>query len=122
MYILEHLFQLAENYSCTGIVIKDVLSVGALSVLGELLFNKRFESKLTFEMNIDFSNFTEESFHVSLRKSSKIQVNWGKKLLKQFLLIKIILRFLDLKNFKNSIIKFLVVKPDQMKLGNSSIK
>lgn len=77
--ILEHLYQLAKTYECKSIVIKDNFLQGNLSSLGEILFNQRFESRLTFEMNISFSDFTQEKLHASLRKSYKSLISWGKR-------------------------------------------
>lgn len=80
--ILCKLTEFATNYDCSAIVIKDSTLNSSLSILGEMLFNQRFESRLTFTMDISFANFSEKSFHASLRKRYKSFINWGKKELK----------------------------------------
>jgi hypothetical protein len=77
--LLKHLTLVAKEHACASMMIKDTLEHGALSTLGELLFNSRFESRLTFQMERRFSSFTEENFHASLRKSYKSLISWGKK-------------------------------------------
>ena len=77
--LLEHLTNLANQNLCERILIKDTLDLPCLSPLGEILFNQRFESRLTFEMNIPF---LEENFSISLRKSYKSLINWGRRELK----------------------------------------
>lgn len=81
--LLEHLTNLANLNVCEKIIIKDSLDQPCLSPLGEILFNQRFESRLTFEMDIPFSNFSEKIFHASLRKSYKSLISWGQKELKR---------------------------------------
>ena len=76
---LDYLMNKAQAYTCSSIIIKDASLKASLSILGEILFNRCFESRLTFEMNIPFSNFSETDFHASLRKSYKSLLSWGKK-------------------------------------------
>lgn len=77
--ILEYLYEQAKTYQCHEIVIKDSLSQGGLSPWGEILFNQQFQSKLTFEMDIGFPDFSQEKFHATLRKSYKSLISWGKR-------------------------------------------
>lgn len=77
--LLDHLTNLANQNVCERIIIKDTLDQPCLSPLGENLFNQRFESKLSFEMNIPFHR---ESLSVSLRKSYKSLINWGRREMK----------------------------------------
>ena len=76
--ILEYLNLLSSSHNCS-LFIKDFLENGALSVLGEQLFNSKFYSRLTFEMIIDYLNFNQDKFYANLRKSYKSLINWGKK-------------------------------------------
>lgn len=80
--IVERLHFQANAYGCNTIVIKDNLPNGNQSILGEILFNQRFKSRLTFEMSIDFADFHQDKFHASLRKSYKSLISWGKRELK----------------------------------------
>lgn len=76
--ILEHLKSLSDNHKCS-LTIKDFLANGSLSILGAQLFNSRFHSKLTFEMQIDYVNFNADEFYVNVRRRYKPFINWGKK-------------------------------------------
>jgi hypothetical protein len=76
--ILKHLQQLVQTHHCSTIVIKDHLNT-SLSPLGEALFNLKFQSRLTFEMCIDYASFDREKFYSTLRKSYKSLINWGKR-------------------------------------------
>lgn len=78
-YILEILEKIAANNSCKIIMIKDQLNEGNLSILGECLFNQRFQSRLTFEMIVDYLSFSESILHKNIRKSYKSLINWGRK-------------------------------------------
>lgn len=80
--ILDKLCTLAQENHCQKIVFKDSLYMDKLSPVGELLFNNRFQSLLTFDMQIDYANFDVNSYYASLRKSYKSLVNWGRKELK----------------------------------------
>jgi hypothetical protein len=77
--ILAHIERIAKPNHCTSISIKDVLYNDALSTLGQELFNNRFQSRLTFEMCIDYKNFIPETFQSNIRGSYRSLVNWGKK-------------------------------------------
>lgn len=76
--ILDHLDGLAAQYNCTSIIIKDRLNEGSLSTLGEQLFNRKFQSRLTFEMDVCYQKFCSTDFYKNLRKSYKSLINWGK--------------------------------------------
>lgn len=78
-FIVDHLIKLSQDHGAADIVIKDRLRSETLSPLGEVLFNKRFDSKLSFEMEIPFPDFREQDFHASMRKSYKSLISWGKK-------------------------------------------
>jgi len=77
--ILSHLQALAKEGGGKEIIIKDILNNGQLSCLGEILFNNRYKSSLTFEMLVNYSDFTENNYYRVLRKSYKSLVNWGRK-------------------------------------------
>ena len=72
----------AIKNDCSLIEIKDTLSLGKLSPLGEVLFNEKFQSNLTFEMVINYQEFSENIYYASIRKSYKSLINWGRKNLK----------------------------------------
>ncbi|MBP6104561.1 MAG: GNAT family N-acetyltransferase, partial [Gammaproteobacteria bacterium] len=76
--LLNYIESLAKQYKCEAIIIKDSLESGTLTTLGEKLFNDKYKSKLTFEMDIFYKDFSAEYFHKSLRKSYKSLVNWGR--------------------------------------------
>ena len=76
--LLSHIESLAKQYECEAIIIKDLLEHGSLTILGERLFNNKYKSNLTFEMEISYKDFMADNFHKSLRKSYKSLVNWGK--------------------------------------------
>lgn len=76
--VLDNLVNFAKHYTCSSLIIKDHVQ-DSLSILGELLFNQRFESKLTFEMSIPF---LDDSNSITLRKSYKSLINWGGRELK----------------------------------------
>lgn len=80
--ILEYIDEKARQYGCNEIIIKDRLPNGCLSVLGTKLFNQRYQSRLTFEMAIDYKNFSESGFQKNIRKSYKSLIHWGRKNLK----------------------------------------
>jgi hypothetical protein len=77
--IINYIHTLAKENSCEEIVIMDTFNDGQLSCLGEVLFNNRYKSNLTFEMIVEYSGFNEENYHRDLRKSYKSLLNWGKK-------------------------------------------
>ncbi|AIK96944.1 hypothetical protein [Candidatus Odyssella acanthamoebae] len=72
----------AIKNDCSLIKIKDNLSLGKLSPLGEVLFNEKFQSKLTFEMVTNYEEFAETTYYTCIRKSYKSLINWGRKNLK----------------------------------------
>lgn len=78
-YIVSHIEKQAKINHCNEIIIKDEFSNGALSYLGESLFNQKYFSRLTFEMLIDYEKFNEGSYRANIRKSYKSFINWGKK-------------------------------------------
>jgi hypothetical protein len=77
--IVNYLESYAKENTCSEIIIKDDLREGKLSILGEVLFNARYQSKIVFEMMINFKDFREEHYFTSIRKSYKSLINWGKK-------------------------------------------
>ena len=78
--ILLYLSEIAERKSCKNIVIKDVLNDdSSLSVLGQELFNQKFYTRLTFEMEVGHEDFSPQSFYTKIRDRYKSRVNWGKK-------------------------------------------
>ncbi len=77
--IVNHVEAKANESSCAQIVIKDTLPEGKLSTLGEVLFNAKYHSKITYEMLIDFQGFSENAYYKTIRKSYKSLINWGKK-------------------------------------------
>ena len=77
--ILNYVDDLSQKHNSATIVIRDFLEEGKLSPLGEKLFNNKFQSRLSFEMEIPYENFTINSFHSSVRKSYKSLINWGEK-------------------------------------------
>lgn len=76
--ILANLKILSDNHKCS-LIIKDFLFNGLLSILGEQLFNSKFHSRLTFEMDFDYLDFNQDEFYADLRKSYKSLINWGRK-------------------------------------------
>ncbi len=80
--ILGHLELLEKEYKCSDITIKNYFENGNLSSFGEQLFNRRFKGFLTFEMEINYNEFSKNRLYTSLRKSYKSLINWGEKELK----------------------------------------
>jgi hypothetical protein len=95
--ILDQLYCLGFQYKCKIIEIKNFLKLGYLSVLGDQLFNQKYQNKLTFAMEINYSGFNENNFHKNLRKSYKSLINWGKNELNVIYINK---NNLDLEHFK----------------------
>lgn len=95
--ILDYLKSLAQTYKCKNIIIKNSLQNGSLSPLGEQIFKLKFQSRLTFEMGVDYNDFRKDRFHGILRKSYKSLINWGKKELEVTHLNK---ANCDIENFK----------------------
>ncbi len=77
--IIHHIAILAKDNECEEIIIKDPLVGAQLSTLGDRLLHNRYQSNLSFEMVINYENFSDKNYHASLRKSYKSLVNWGKK-------------------------------------------
>lgn len=95
-FILSYIEEQAKIYGCSEIIFKDVFVNDNLSLLGNLLFNQRYCSRLTFEMSIDYKGFDEELYHASIRKSYKSFINWGQKNLRTIIINK---QSLSLENF-----------------------
>lgn len=77
--VLNHIVLLANQQECEEITIKDSLGNGCLTSLGEKLFNDKYKSRLTFEMEVFYKNFSVDSFDKNIRKSYRSLINWGKK-------------------------------------------
>ena len=98
--ILDYLKSLSKLYHCNSIIIKDFFQEGALSPLGELLFNLKFHARLTFEMEVNYHDFNAGKFRSSIRKSYKSLINWGKKELRIIYVNKSNVNFEYLKNYQ----------------------
>jgi hypothetical protein len=110
--IIEHITLLARQYSCNEIIIQDNLINDGLSDLGNVLFNKKYHSNITYEMLIDYKNFDEISYRQKLRKSYKSLINWGKKNLEIILI-----------NTNNlSLEKFLTFKDFHLKIAGKKTR
>jgi hypothetical protein len=99
--ILDHLHDLGSQYRCETITIKNYLNKGCLSVLGEQLINRKYQTHLNFDMEIRYTDFNENNFHKNLRKSYKSLINWGKKELKVMYINKDNLDFENLRRFQD---------------------
>jgi len=77
--IIAALEEKAMQHACSTIIIPDKLNAGILSELSNQLFNKRYQARVTFNMEIDFKNFDENIFFKNIRKSYKSLINWGRK-------------------------------------------
>lgn len=104
--IVEHLENIAQQNGCTEIIIKNELTTGQLSGLGEAIFNANFDSRLTFEMLVDVNDFDEAKYYAGIRKSYKSLINWGKRELDISIINKDALsydKFMEFKQFHKKI-------------------
>jgi hypothetical protein len=99
--ILCYLELLEKEHKCNGIIIKNHFENGILSFFGEQLLNRKFKGFLTFEMEINYENFSEDLYHRSIRRCYKSFINWGKKELKFIYINKDNLDFENFKNFQD---------------------
>lgn len=77
--ILSYLSEIAKKNDCTKVIIKDEFADNnSLSLLGKELFNQKFHSRLTFEMNIKYKGFQSQVFNSNIRNSYRSLINWGK--------------------------------------------
>lgn len=69
----------ASKNNCSDIFIRDELRLEHSSSLSEILLLERYHGKITFNMKIDYNNFSEHLYFSTIRKSYKSFINWGKK-------------------------------------------
>jgi len=77
--IVSEIEKRALDNGCTEITIRDQLHENNLSLLGENLFNARYQSKIVFDMMIDFNGFDEAVYFRNIRKSYKSLISWGRR-------------------------------------------